>query len=1527
MRNHHHLYLALAFVLAVCAGPARAQSPGFEFTGGLADGENPANGDFEMTFTLFNAETGGEAVTTVPFDSVTVVDGLYDVTLPIPAPSINFTSSWIEVAARPEGSADPFTVLTPRLRLKAVPLATRAELAEGVAEGAVTAEGIAEGTITGDKIATATIEPDKLSTTGASSGQVLVFDGATATWAGAGGGWQLQGNAGTVAGQNFLGTTDEVALELRANNQTGLRLIPGAFGINVVGGAAGNTLGADVSAATIAGGSGNTAGGLGSTVGGGTQNTAAQPSSTVAGGSGNTAGGSGTVVAGGSSNEASGFNAAALGGSQNLSSGELSTVGAGFRNTAEGGYSTVIGGRNNNATQGLAFVGGGASNTVSGVGAIVVGGARNVASGRSAGVTSGTDNSAVAEGSVVSGGRNNTASAEGAMVGAGLNNSAGGQDSFIGSGINNEATGFYTTIPGGLNNRAAGSSSFAAGQFAEAIHDSAFVWSDASGPAFTSTGANQFLVRAAGGVGVGTNAPKSELHVAGTITANSFQLQDGAAEGLILTADADGNATWRTPLVLSQNGGVLVGSQVNDISENAFGSVISGGSNNNIDAPSGAIGGGSGNTVSAFGASVFAGTQNNANGELSFLGGGFRNSANGLYSTVSGGRGNEAAGEFGTISGGASNVVTGAASTVAGGARNSVSGRNALIGGGVDNTATADNSVIAGGANNEALGSAAAVGGGENNRATAGQSVVAGGLNNEATGFYSSVPGGLANKAGGTASFAAGQFAEAMHTSAFVWSDSSGPAFGSTAANQFLVRAAGGFGVGTNAPKSALHVAGTITADALALSGGAGAGLVLTSDADGNAVWTAPYDPRVDGNILQGNNTIAPTAFNSVVAGGSNNEINGGNAIVGGGTGNRASAYGSATLGGSQNASDGELSFAGGGFRNTAGGLYSTVAGGRNNHARGALSSIGGGASNRVNGASATIAGGSHNVADGPVSAIGGGSANRTLGRESFVGAGNANHADGAQSIVAGGMGNTASGIQSFVGSGIFNEATGYYSVVAGGLFNLASGDSSFAAGQFAEAVHASTFVWSDGSGPPFATTGRDQFLIRANGGVGIGANDPEAALDVNGEIRSRAGFVFPDGSVQTTAAFDGWSFIDGTFASPSLDAPLVFGLGETPALRLSSDLGVINVTLGQNNSAVGTGATVGGGQNNDASDQYSTIGGGASNLVEAAHGVIGGGLVNSVVGAEGAVLGGTRNIAWGQGAFVGAGGENQAFGTDSVIGGGWMNATVSDGSTVGGGLMNAAGQTGATVGGGSQNEALGTYSTVPGGILNRASGFASLASGILANARHDYAFVWSDSSVGEFKSSAPRQFLIQSLNGVGVNTNAPKAALHVNGSVRARAVELDAPFTVGQVLTVDADGRGTWQTPTVASLGTTGLPLSTGGWLSLSDRDSKEDVQPVDSREVLQRLVAMPMSTWNYKAQDNAVRHIGPMAQDFHAAFALGESESHINSIDADGVALVAIQGLNQLVEEKDAEISELKTRLAELERVVNELAANPVR
>jgi hypothetical protein len=114
---------------------------------------------------------------------------------------------------------------------------------------------------------------------------------------------------------------------------------------------------------------------------------------------------------------------------------------------------------------------------------------------------------------------------------------------------------------------------------------------------------------------------------------------------------------------------------------------------------------------------------------------------------------------------------------------------------------------------------------------------------------------------------------------------------------------------------------------------------------------------------------------------------------------------------------------------------------------------------------------------------------------------------------------------------------------------------------------------------------------------------------------------------------------------------------------------------------------------------------------------------------------------------------------------------------------------------------------------------------------------------------------------------------------------------------------------------------VSASAFNATSDRNLKEQFTLIDNQEILERVASLPISSWNFK-QDANTRHIGPMAQDFFAAFNVGMDDRHIATVDEEGVALAAIQGLNQklLAEEaqKDAQIKALEKRLSDLEQWV---------
>ena len=77
----------------------------------------------------------------------------------------------------------------------------------------------------------------------------------------------------------------------------------------------------------------------------------------------------------------------------------------------------------------------------------------------------------------------------------------------------------------------------------------------------------------------------------------------------------------------------------------------------------------------------------------------------------------------------------------------------------------------------------------------------------------------------------------------------------------------------------------------------------------------------------------------------------------------------------------------------------------------------------------------------------------------------------------------------------------------------------------------------------------------------------------------------------------------------------------------------------------------------------------------------------------------------------------------------------------------------------------------------------------------------------------------------------------------------------------------------------------------------------------------------WSLKSQDPSIEHIGPMAQDFYAIFGVGASDTRISTIDPPGIALAAIQGLYEKVEEKEAQIAALQVHNSELEKRLSAL------
>ncbi|MDP9000789.1 MAG: tail fiber domain-containing protein [Myxococcota bacterium] len=99
-----------------------------------------------------------------------------------------------------------------------------------------------------------------------------------------------------------------------------------------------------------------------------------------------------------------------------------------------------------------------------------------------------------------------------------------------------------------------------------------------------------------------------------------------------------------------------------------------------------------------------------------------------------------------------------------------------------------------------------------------------------------------------------------------------------------------------------------------------------------------------------------------------------------------------------------------------------------------------------------------------------------------------------------------------------------------------------------------------------------------------------------------------------------------------------------------------------------------------------------------------------------------------------------------------------------------------------------------------------------------------------------------------------------------------------------------------------------------MSDRNLKRDIEAVNEQAVLESVARMPISTWSYKSDDPSVRHLGPMAQDFHAAFGLGSTDRAYDPIDAHGVELAAIKALYERVQKEEALVERLEHENQEL-------------
>jgi hypothetical protein len=758
--------------------------------------------------------------------------------------------------------------------------------------------------------------------------------------------------------------------------------------------------------------------------------------------------------------------------------------------------------------------------------------------------------------------------------------------------------------------------------------------------------------------------------------------------------------------------------------------------------------------------------------------------------------------------------------------------------------------------------------------------------------------------------------------------------------------------------------------------------------------------PSVEGGYSQ-NSTHGFTSA-AIVGGGTSgsiNEVFGDYGFIGAGHGAKVGTF-SAVVDGAYNDANSQFSFVGAGIRNTNRGDYSFIGGGTNNWIQtGAiLSVIGGGRQNIVhpiNGAYMVIGGGYSNLVSGTANTVGGGYGNIASNSISTVGGGEQNVAGGIGSTVAGGFTNISTGYMAFIGGGQQNICSNNFTTIGGGLLNIVSGINATVAG--------GTQNLSTNGGAAVVGGAQNLaggFQASVGGGYNNQATGQNSVIAGGANNISDGNAVVVSGGSENHSTGDHSNIAGGQGNATSGAYGAIGGGANNIASGIGSFVGGGGSdgvsTLG--NVASGPASVIGGGLSNTNSGYTSVVGGGYGNVASGASATVGGGANNVASGDGSTVAGGySQNTASGSDSTIGGGGGNTASGYGATIGGGVNNQATNLYATVPGGVLNyaygyysfAAGQqaqalnAGSFVWADSQNAPF--TSTGSDQFCVRAQGgaqFSTNTSLFFGSQTRQMLNLWSthygigvQSFTTYFRSDGGFSWFIGgSHNDAQNNPGTGGLEFMRVGSGGARILGVnnwdvtgtEGDFRVGNdsmrfKIGVATNGGGAgdvWmrahggtgrifmKTPGGTTIysnegQTAGVSLAAGGtaWAVVSDRNAKKDFAPIDSREILEKLAAIPITQWHYKWEEESVTpHIGPMAQDFKAAFYPGTDDKSITTQEADGVAFAAIQGLNQKMEDgnrksengiqnlqqkleqKETEITELKQRLAKLEQLMNE-------
>jgi len=334
---------------------------------------------------------------------------------------------------------------------------------------------------------------------------------------------------------------------------------------------------------------------------------------------------------------------------------------------------------------------------------------------------------------------------------------------------------------------------------------------------------------------------------------------------------------------------------------------------------------------------------------------------------------------------------------------------------------------------------------------------------------------------------------------------------------------------------------------------------------------------------------------------------------------------------------------------------------------------------------------------------------------------------------------------------------------------------------------------------------------------------------------------------------------------------------------------------VGQLSTAIGAGTTASG-IASTAMGSFTTASGNTSTAMGS--GTTASGDVSTALGS-GTTASGPRATAMGD-RTTASGDRSTAMGVATTASGD-LSTAMGLSTTASGDVSTAMGEF--TSASGPASTAMGDHTTASG-PSSTALGASTVASGVASTAlgNHTLASGISSTAMGELASTNGK-------SGAFVYGDASTFFL---GTLRLVQPTADNQFVVR------ADGGTFFYSNSDLTAGVS-LAHGDGSWASVSDVHRKENFRDVDGEGVLGRISQLQIREWNYKAQDPSVRHIGPTAQDFRAAFGLGESDTTISTVDADGVSLLAVKALERRTREQAREVESLR---AELEALRAELA-----